>query len=117
MNRIFLQNVVKRASREQMCTKITKFFTKFKSVDPSIKDPSCALSDSEVEMSHRPAQESKSVPTLGYLSDPESEQSRVESESSQKVIVEWKWGELPETKDETERTPSAISDHIIHDDR
>ena len=37
--------------------------------------------------------------------------------SSQKVIVEWKWGELPETKDETQRTPSAISDHIIHDDR
>ena len=72
-------------------------------------------------MSHRPAQESKSVPTLGYLSDPESEQSsRVESESSQKVIVEWKWGELPETKDETQQrssTPSTISDHIIHDDR
>jgi len=68
-------------------------------------DPSCALSDSEVEIAHRPALESKSVPTLGYLSDPESEQrSSVEETKSQ--IVEWKWGELPETK-QHETAPAA----------
>jgi len=63
-------------------------------------DPSIALSDSEIEISqHRPAVESKSVPSMGYLSDPEIGGSADESRDSknQKVIVGWKWGELPET--------------------
>ena len=64
-------------------------------------------------MSHRPAQESKSVPTLGYLSDPELEQSQCET-PNQKVIVEWKWGELPETK--SERAPE-IEERILPDER
>lgn len=65
-------------------------------------DPSSALSDSEIEIcQHRPAKESKSVPSMGYLSDPElsgaAEDVTCEMSKSQKVIVEWKWGELPET--------------------
>jgi len=63
-------------------------------------DPSIALSDSEIEISqHRPAVESKSVPSMGYLSDPEIGGSADESRDpkNQKVIVGWKWGELPET--------------------
>ena len=62
-------------------------------------DPSCALSDSEYEV-NRP-QLSHSVPSMGYLSDPEitcddTDQLKIKDKAKSHVTV-WKWGKLPET--------------------
>lgn len=80
-------------------------------------DPSCALSDSEVDfVNHRPAKESKSVPSMGYLSDPEltEEHSTTTKRENQKEIVGWKWGELPETRVNSTQSESVLpkSDEI-----